>query len=676
MVTELQVDPKEDGPSLLGGRQDLFGKPQDYKMFVTAGDHWVAASVLRIYEGLPVVYHGPNPSKRPPPTQPVEVALQGEERAKLEAEAAQQAAAGRGTAAQGSAATQATDVAPLQANAAAPVNDAQIATTAPTSQPTARGGRGRGRGGRGRGGRGSRLAPIETQVGIDYIDVIGPYEQVQAPSPQSVKLLFPRDNMDRNDPGTPREILGNLVARAFRRPVTAAEVDRYVKLFEMVRRQGDSFDEALAVAIQGVLVAPDFLLRIEHDPPAASAAGDYVLTDHELATRLSYFLWSTMPDAPLRAAADQKNLHDPAVLEAQVRRMLADPRAHAITENFGGQWLRVRALESVAPDFNLFPEFDPYLRISMKQETEMFFDCIIHQDRSVMDFLDANYTFVNEKLARLYGIKGVKGPEFRKVDLTDTNRGGVITQASVLTVSSYATRTSPVIRGKWILENILNAPPPDPPNNVPSLDVTIKNNPSATVRQQLEIHRSNPSCAGCHARMDPLGMGLENFNAIGQFRTQDALHPVDASGKLPDGRSFTGPAELRGILKGDRDAFVQCMAEKLLTYAIGRGIEAHDRPAITEIVSKVSRDDDRFSSLVLGIVNSLPFQKRTVGMPALWGAPALWEAPLGVNHDHYAKTFASPHVSEGPGRRHRAADAGFDDPVAGDGRGARAGDVP
>jgi hypothetical protein len=610
LVTELKVDPKEDGPSLLGGRQDLFGKPQDYKMFVTAGDHWVAASVLRIYEGLPPVYHGPNPSKRTPATQPVEVSLQPEERAKLDQQAAP--AAGGQAAAIDPAAAQ-VDVAPA----------ADVAAQAtPASQPLARGaGRG-GRGGRGgrngggRGGRGSGLAPIETQVGIDYIDLIGPYDQVLKPSPESQKLLYPRETMDRNDPNTPREILTPLIARAFRRPVTAADVDRYVKLFNMVRQQGDSFEEALAVAIQGVLVAPDFLIRIERDPPAGAAPGDYPITDHELATRLSYFLWSTMPDASLRAAADQGILSDPQVLESQVRRMLKDPRSHALTENFGGQWLRFRALESVTPDFNLFPDFDSYLRISMQQETEMYFDFIIQGDRSVLDFIDGNYTFVNEKLARFYGIPGIKGPEFRKVDLTGTPRGGVITQASVLTVSSYATRTSPVLRGKWLLENILNAPPPDPPPNVPALDVTIKNNPTATVRQQLEIHRANPTCFACHARMDPLGMGLENFDAVGAWRTQDGTHPVDASGKLPDGRSFNGPAELRAILKDDRDAFIECLAEKLMTYALGRGIEEGDRPTLAKIVAKVSRDDDRFSSLVLEIVNSLPFRKATAGSPS------------------------------------------------------------
>jgi hypothetical protein len=626
LVTELHVDPKEDGPSLLGGRQDLFGKPQEYKMFVPAGDHWVAATVLRIYEGLPPVYKGPHPSTRPSATQPVEFALQGAEREKLEAEAAAQnganaPASGRGEAGSPSGlpvgvAPPASQPAPAIA-AAIPASQPAVENAAPASQPAFANGRrgGRGRGGRGRGGfgRGPRLAPIETQVGIDYVDVVGPIEQVAGPSQESLRRIYPRPNMDRSDPNTPREILTGIVRRAFRRPVAAADVDPYVNLFSQVRGGGDSFEEALAVAIQGILVSPDFLLRIERDPTQESAQENVQITDHELATRLSYFLWSTMPDDELSALADAGKLHEPAILEAQVRRMLASPRAHALAENFGGQWLRFRALESVTPDFNLFPEYDAYLQISMKEETERFFDYVVHDDRSILDFIDGKYTFLNEKLAMLYGIPGVKGPEFRKVDLTGTPRGGVITQASVLTVSSYATRTSPVLRGKWILENILNAPPPPPPNNVPALEETIKNNPNATLRQQMEIHRSNPACAGCHARMDPLGMGLENFNAIGAWRTADGTLPVDASGKLPDGRSFNGPDELLAVIAQDREAFTECVAEKLLTYAIGRGLESYDKATVRQIVANVAKKDYRFSSLVMEIVNSLPFQKRSSG---------------------------------------------------------------
>ncbi len=317
-----------------------------------------------------------------------------------------------------------------------------------------------------------------------------------------------------------------------------------------------------------------------------------------------------MPDDELLQAADRGTLRQAPVLKAQVRRMLQDEKSHALVENFGGQWLELRRLESVKPDRQRFPEFEDYLRISMRLETEKFFENIIHEDRSIVDFIDGQYSFLNERLAQLYKIPGVKGPEFRKVSLAGTpERGGILTQASVLTVSSYATRTSPVLRGKWLLENILNEPPPPPPANVPNLDEAAIGS-AASLRQQLEAHRQNPTCASCHAKMDPLGFGLENFNAIGAWRTQDGKFPVDASGTLPDGRSFRGPQELRAILKADRNSFTECLTEKMLTYALGRGIERYDQPAIKEIVHNVASNEYRFSSLVLEIVNSLPFQMR------------------------------------------------------------------
>ncbi|MEO6568877.1 MAG: DUF1588 domain-containing protein, partial [Opitutaceae bacterium] len=303
------------------------------------------------------------------------------------------------------------------------------------------------------------------------------------------------------------------------------------------------------------------------------------------------------------------------VLEKQVHRMLRSPKSVSLAKNFAGQWLQIRKMESVTPDFNLFPDFDAYLRMSMSQETELFFDHIVREDRSITEFLDANYSFLNERLAGFYGVPGVKGTEFRKVDLNGTPRGGIVTHASVLTVSSYATRTSPVLRGKWILDNILNAPPPAPPDNVPALEETMKGSPAASLRDQLAMHRKNPSCASCHSRMDPLGVGLENFDAIGAWRTLDGKLPIDASGKLPDGRSFSGPAELRGILTADREAFAACLAEKMLTYALGRGVEAHDRPTLKELTGKLEKNDYRFSALVIEIANSLPFQKRTREKP-------------------------------------------------------------
>ena len=585
LVTELQVDPKEDGPSLLGGRQDLFGKPQEYRMFVPAGDHWVAATVLRMFEGLPPLYKGPNPSSRnPPPPQPeipAPVVAQVQVPPPVTPEATPVVAAP-----------------PADAPALAAAGN-PVAAAAPAAGAGAR------RGGRNRNGP----APIDAQIGIDYVDIVGPYKQVQGPSAESVKKLFPRENFDRKARDAAREVLSAFIHRAFRRPVSRAEVAKYVGLYNMVRKAGDSFEEGLAVAIQAVLVSPDFLYRIERDPPAKDAEAS--ITEHELATRLSYFLWSSMPDDELLAAADRGTLRKPDVLENQVRRMLRSPKSGALAKNFAGQWLQIRKMESVTPDFNMFPDFDAYLRMSMLQETELFFDHIVREDRSITDFLDANYSFLNERLAGFYGVPGVKGTEFRQVELNGTPRGGIITHASVLTVSSYATRTSPVLRGKWILDNILNAPPPSPPDNVPALEETIKGNPAASLRDQLAMHRKNPTCAGCHSRMDPLGVGLENFNAIGAWRTLDGKLPIDASGKLPDGRSFSGPAELRGILNADRKEFAACLAEKMLIYALGRGVEAHDRPTLKNLTTGLEKHDYRFSALVIEIVNSLPFQKRT-----------------------------------------------------------------
>jgi len=336
----------------------------------------------------------------------------------------------------------------------------------------------------------------------------------------------------------------------------------------------------------------------------------YQIGQHELASRLSYFLWSSMPDDELLGLADNRALRKPDVLTAQVRRMLKSEKAQALVENFGGQWLELRKLESAKPDRERFPEFEEYLRMSMRRETEIFFEYIVRQDRAVTDFIDADYTFLNERMARFYKIPNVTGTEFRKVSLAgNAQRGGVLTQASVLTVSSYATRTSPVLRGKWILDNILNAPPPPPPPDVPNLD-EAKIGSSMTLRQQLEEHRKNATCAACHSRMDPLGFGLENFNAIGQWRVQDGKFPVDSSGTLPDGRSFEGPQALKDILKGDRDAFTRGLTEKLLTYALGRGPERYDRPVIKRIAARVAANEYRFSSLALEIVNSLPFQYR------------------------------------------------------------------
>ena len=397
--------------------------------------------------------------------------------------------------------------------------------------------------------------------------------------------------------------------RAFRRPVAREELVPYVAVMARAQKAGESFDEALAIALQALLVSPDFLFRIEQDRVAAAGASVAPVSEHELASRLSYFLWSSLPDAELRRLADRRMLRKPAVLEAQVRRMLADPRAKSLVEEFGGQWLQFRALESVVPDRDKFPTFDNYLRLSMRNETMLFFEHIVREDRSVLDFLDAKYTFLNERLAKHYGVAGVAGPSFRRVQLMDGQRGGVLTQASVLTVSSYATRTSPVLRGRWVLDNLLDAPPPDPPAGVPALDETAVGQ-TASLRQQMEAHRANPTCASCHRRMDPLGFGLENYDAIGAWRAMDGKFAIDPKGELPDGRTFHQPSELRTILMQDRQDFARALTSKLMIYALGRGLERHDKPTVRGIVSRLPQHEYRFSGLVLEIVNSLPFQMR------------------------------------------------------------------
>src|SRR6266702_4355766 len=326
----------------------------------------------------------------------------------------------------------------------------------------------------------------------------------------------------------PARHVSRFACRAFRRPATPQEVDQLLGFFALARKQGDSFEEGIATALQAVLVSPNFLYRMERDQPPPPGQSSVPVSQYELASRLSYFLWSSMPDAELLRAAAQGSLRRPPVLTAQVKRMLHDAKSFALVENFAGQWLQFKNIDVVRPDLQRFPEFDDGLRLAMRRETELFIDNIIRNDGSVMELLDANYTFLNERLARFYGIAGVTGPDFRRVDVSGTPRGGgILAQASVLTVSSYSTRTSPVLRGKWILENLLNAPPPAPPADVPPLDDS-KAGQSGTLRQQMEEHRKNPACASCHASMDPLGFGLENFNAIGAWRTEDGKFPVDA----------------------------------------------------------------------------------------------------------------------------------------------------
>jgi hypothetical protein len=453
--------------------------------------------------------------------------------------------------------------------------------------------------------------PAKTQAGITkatdacfimYLDVVGPYRQAKGPSPESLRRIFGNDRFEGpRDSSGARKILANLARRAYRRPVTDKEVNDLVELVAMAQKDGDSFEEGLCLAIQKLLVSSHYLFRIEQAP--------HELSQHEMATRLSYFLWSSMPDEELLRCADEGKLHQAEVLEGQVWRMLKDARASALVENFGGQWLRTRALESLTPDRTKFPEFTDYTRLSMQKETELFFEHILRADRPILDFIDANYTFLNQRLAEFYKIGGVKGHAFRKVDLTGTQRGGVLTQASVLTVSSYPNRTSPVLRGKWILEKMLNAPPPPPPPNVPSLDEHAVGK-SASLRQQLEQHRANAMCASCHARLDPLGFALEHFDAIGSWREKDGKFPIETSGAMPDGRPFKDHAELRALLKADAGAFTECLTAKMLMYALGRGLERSDKTTVKAIARQVAREGYRFSSLIRAIVQSEPFQMR------------------------------------------------------------------
>jgi hypothetical protein len=386
-------------------------------------------------------------------------------------------------------------------------------------------------------------------------------------------------------------------------------VNRLVGLSERAQKRGGTFDEGISVAITAMLASPDFLFRIEGAPLISQedSSGQYAL-----ASRLSYFLWSSMPDEGLLSAAAKGTLRKPEVLNAQVRRMLADPKAWAFVENFAGQWLEIRRLESAQPDRERFPDFDEYLRASMMKETQLFFQYVMREDRSVLDFIDGPYSFLNERLARHYGIPGVTGTEFRKVDLSGTGRSGILTQASVLEVSSYGNRTSVVLRGKWILENILNSPVPPPPPNVPSLDEDAVG-ASASLRQQMEQHRKNPVCASCHSRMDPIGFSFENYDAVGSWRMMDGKFPIDASGVLPSGQAFRGADELKVILRQQQGIFAEGLTEKLLTYALGRGLARADQPAVKQIVAHMATENYKFSSLLLGIIDSPAFQMQQEG---------------------------------------------------------------
>ncbi len=429
------------------------------------------------------------------------------------------------------------------------------------------------------------------------------------PPPDTHRRIFTCTPLEDTTNQCSRTIIADFSRRAYRRPVTSAEVDRLAALATQARNDGESFEGSIKIALQAVLVSPHFLFRGESQPEPNNPQTRLPLDDFALASRLSYFLWSTMPDERLFALAEKKRLRKS--LPTEVRRMLQDPKSLELVKNFGGQWLQIRNLDLVQPDPQVFPSFDPELRKAMRTETELFLASLIEEDRSVMDLLTGEYSFINDRLARHYGLTGVQGSEFRKVSLKGTGRAGVLTHASILTLTSNPTRTSPVKRGKWVLANLLAQAPPPPPPNVPPLDDTRQASAGASLRQRMEQHRSNPMCASCHTVMDPVGFSLENFDGIGAWRDKDGSFAVDASGLLPSGEKFEGAEGLTSLISNQRrDQFVRCLAEKVLTYAVGRGLENYDRCALDKITERVARDHYRISALIMGVVESAPFQMR------------------------------------------------------------------
>ncbi len=446
---------------------------------------------------------------------------------------------------------------------------------------------------------------------VDAVSIGGPYQGIGAvdtPSRRKVFVCRPTDSASEEP--CAKKILSTLARRAYRRPVADAEVQTLLGFYRAGRAES-GFDAGIQLGLRRILAAPSFLFRIEREPADIAPGTPYRLSDVDLASRLSFFLWSSIPDAELLDAAVRGRFKDPAVLEQQVRRMLRDSRSQALVDNFANQWLKLGKLAGVVPDVDEFPDFDENLREAMRQETRLFIGSQLRENRSVMDLLTANYTFVNERLARHYQIPNIYGSHFRRVTVQDGIRGGLLGQASILTVTSYANRTSPVVRGRWLLENMLGAPPPAPPPDVPVLKESGVDGAPRSVRERIEAHRKNAGCAVCHVRMDPLGFSLENFDALGKWRAVSDGTPIDASASLPDGSQFQGVTGLRKLLLSHRDDFVRTFTEKLLAYAVGRGIEYYDLPAVRKIARAAAADDHRWSSIIMGIVGSAPFDMST-----------------------------------------------------------------
>jgi Protein of unknown function (DUF1592)/Protein of unknown function (DUF1588)/Protein of unknown function (DUF1587)/Protein of unknown function (DUF1585)/Protein of unknown function (DUF1595)/Cytochrome C oxidase, cbb3-type, subunit III len=460
---------------------------------------------------------------------------------------------------------------------------------------------------------------------VERVDISGPYNAKgvgDTPSRSKIFVCNPAGGEkgaaaklaarnDADEDACAKKILSNLVHRAYRRSATDEDLNTLLGMYRMGKSK-EGFEGGIRVALERILVGPQFLYRIEWDPAKTSPGTPYRLSDLELASRLSFFLWSSIPDDELLSVAEQGKLKEPAVLKQEVQRMLRDPRSKALVTNFAGQWLQLRRLADFKPDIVTFPDFDGTLQEAFAEETELFLQSMVREDRPLMEILTADYTFLNERLARHYGIPNIYGSTFRRVPVTDESRRGLLGQGSILALTSYATRTSVVLRGKWVLENILGTPPPPPPPNVPTLKDRGDDGKIRSMREAMEAHRANPACASCHARMDPIGFALENFNAVGQWRTTEggANTLIDNSGKLPDGTVFRGPSELRKILASKPDQLANTVTENLLTYALGRGVEYFDEPAVRKILREAAPGAYRWSGLIFGIVNSEPFQMR------------------------------------------------------------------
>jgi hypothetical protein len=457
-----------------------------------------------------------------------------------------------------------------------------------------------------------RLRGVGPSLAIATVTLSGPYNaKGPGDTPSRERIFVCRPASAAEEAPCARRILSTLQRRAYRRPVTDADVQTLMPFYTAGRAEG-SFDLGIQRALQRMLVSPQFLFRVEHDPANAVAGTSHPITDLEMASRLSFFIWSSIPDEVLLSIASEGKLHQPAVLEQQVRRMMADARSSSLVTNFAEQWLYLRDIDAKRPNEILFPDFDESLRAALRKETDLFLDSVLRGNASVLELLSANYTFVNQRLADHYGIPNIHGPEFHRVTFPPGSpRGGLLGQGSLLTITSYANRTSPVNRGKWVLENLLSAPPPPPPPNVPALKTEGgETGKPLTMRDAMVQHRANPACAGCHSRMDPIGFAMENFDPVGRWRDTDAGNIIDRSGVFPDGSKFDGMAGLKAALLSHPDEFVSTLTEKLLMYALGRNVQYFDRPAVRAIVKDSARNNYTLASLVMGIVKSTPFQMR------------------------------------------------------------------